>query len=91
MRGAIRSKLAKIDFLGSALSLVANVLVLVPISGGGSSFRWDSPLVIGMLTVGGVLWVAFVGVEWKVARLPVLPCEWGFVLLLCFSLDLLVG
>lgn len=81
VRGNIRSKLAKIDFLGSLLSLGANILVLVPISAGGATYAWDSALVISMLTVGGLMWVAFVLVEWKVARLPVLPRECLFIYL----------
>ncbi|EIN04453.1 MFS general substrate transporter [Punctularia strigosozonata HHB-11173 SS5] len=71
--GDFKAKLAKVDFLGSALSLAANVLVLVPISSGGATWSWSSPLVISMLTVGCLLWLAFIVVEWKIAALPVLP------------------
>lgn len=37
---------------------------------------FGSPMVIAMLTVGAILMIAFVFVEWKVARLPMLPCRY---------------
>jgi hypothetical protein len=40
-------------------------------------YAWDSALVIAMLTIGGVLIITFVLVEWKVARLPIMPSECG--------------
>lgn len=38
-----------------------------------------------MLTIGGVLVVLFVIIEWRFARLPMVPCKynrerWGYVL-----------
>lgn len=66
-------KVKKIDFLGCLSSSVAIIFLLIPISGGGSYFPWDSPMVIAMLTVGGCALVVFFLVEWKVATLPMLP------------------
>lgn len=40
--GNTRDKLLKVDWLGNFLSLAGNLLILVPISGGGSLFAWDS-------------------------------------------------
>lgn len=42
-------------------------------STGGSYFAWNSPFVITLLTIGSLLLVAFVVIEWKVAKLPMMP------------------
>ena len=71
--GSFKNKLKKIDFLGSLLMLMATVFILVPISSGGSTFAWSSPVVIVLLVLGGVTIVAFVFVEWRYAALPIIP------------------
>ncbi|KAB2579523.1 putative mfs protein [Lasiodiplodia theobromae] len=68
-----KGNVRKIDFYGLFTGSLATILILIPISGGGSYFEWDSPMVIAMLTVGGVLGLAFIFVEWKVAPLPMMP------------------
>ncbi|KAG8710616.1 hypothetical protein FRC09_021007 [Ceratobasidium sp. 395] len=73
MSGGFREKLRKVDFIGSIISLAAGVLVLVPLSGGGIYYSWNSALVISMLTVGSILAVLFILVEWRIAELPILP------------------
>ncbi|OCF39388.1 hypothetical protein I317_06816 [Kwoniella heveanensis CBS 569] len=71
--GSVKVKLLQIDYMGIVLSAGATVLLLVPISGGGSTFPWHSPEVIALLVVGAVMMIAFLGCEWKFARLPILP------------------
>ncbi|WVR06704.1 hypothetical protein IAU60_003736 [Kwoniella sp. DSM 27419] len=83
--GSVKEKLAKIDYTGIALSAGGTILLLVslivpycanpqvPISGGGSSFAWDSAVVISLLIIGSVLMIAFLLCEWKFASLPILP------------------
>ncbi|QRW09746.1 major facilitator superfamily transporter [Ceratobasidium sp. AG-Ba] len=66
-------KLRMIDFTGSVVSLAAVVLILVPLSGGGTYYSWNSALVISMISVGSALAVLFVLVEWRLASLPILP------------------
>jgi len=53
---------------------IALIMLLIPISGGGAYFVWDSPMVITMLTIGGIFAIAFVYVEWRVSSLPMIPC-----------------
>jgi MFS family permease len=77
-----KGNLKKIDFLGVLSASAAIILLLIPISGGGSYFEWNSPMVIAMLSTGGCLAIAFVIIEWKVAKLPMMPCKspgffWG--------------
>lgn len=37
-------------------------------------YAWSSGQFIGMITVGGLLAVAFVLYEWKLAPVPIMPC-----------------
>ncbi|KAJ5162501.1 Major facilitator superfamily domain general substrate transporter [Penicillium capsulatum] len=67
------AKLKLVDWFGAWTSLAAITLFLVPISQGGSTFAWDSPLIITMLVASGLLFVLFFGVEWHWAQLPMLP------------------
>ncbi|KAL4951014.1 major facilitator superfamily domain-containing protein [Aspergillus filifer] len=72
-RDSLSASVKRIDHWGILASSAAVILLLIPISGGGSYFEWDSAMVISMLTIGGCAMVAFVLVEWKVAALPMLP------------------
>lgn len=63
----------KIDHWGILFGSAAIVLILIPVSGGGSYFAWDSSMVISMLAVGGSCAVAFLFVEYKIAVLPMMP------------------
>ncbi|PHH73063.1 hypothetical protein CDD83_4820 [Cordyceps sp. RAO-2017] len=63
----------RIDWMGSLTSSVGTIFLLIPISGGGSYFPWESPMVISMLAIGAVSLVLFVLVEWKFAKLPMMP------------------
>jgi len=55
------------------LSLAAIVLVLVPVSGGGTLYGWASPTFLALLIVGLVLAIIFILVESKYAKLPIMP------------------
>lgn len=72
-RGNYKDKVKKIDYGGIALNLAAVLLVLIPLSGGGVQYAWDSPLFIAMLSAGGCTTIAFVLYEWKVAKIPIMP------------------
>jgi MFS family permease len=64
---------AKIDYWGIVTGSIAIILILIPISGGGSYFSWESPMVISMLALGGCSMFAFLFVEHQVALLPMMP------------------
>jgi MFS family permease len=70
-----KESVRKIDCAGVLTSSIGVIFILIPISGGGSYFPWDSPLVISMLVIGGLSFVLFTAVEWKIARLPMMPCK----------------
>lgn len=72
-KDGLQIKLRKIDFAGIAFSSSSIILLLIPISGMGSYFMAQSPMVISMLTIGGICGVLFILTEWKIAKLPMLP------------------
>jgi MFS family permease len=66
---------AKVDYWGILAGSAAIVLILIPISGGGHYFSWNSPMVITMLTIGGACMLGFLYIEHKIALLPMMPCK----------------
>ena len=72
-KGNAREQFKLIDWGGIITATIAIVLILIPLSGGGSYFQWSSPMVISMLAIGGLFLLAFLVMEWKVARLPMMP------------------
>ncbi|KAL4814296.1 major facilitator superfamily domain-containing protein [Aspergillus spinulosporus] len=74
-KDSFRTNLKRIDYFGIIASSIGIIFLLIPISGGGSYFEWDSPMVISMLVIGGLSLVTFFFIEWKIAVLPMLPME----------------
>jgi MFS family permease len=72
---AFREKLKNIDYLGCLTSSAAIILILIPISGGGLYFQWESPMVISMLAIGSCAFLVFLFIEWKLADLPMMPSK----------------
>ncbi|OOQ88797.1 MFS transporter [Penicillium brasilianum] len=72
---SFRKNIGRIDWYGVLASSIGIIFILIPISGGGSYFPWDSPMVISMLVIGGLSFIAFPFIEWKVASLPMLPIQ----------------
>lgn len=73
VHGDMKVKVKAIDYFGIVSSSAAILLLLIPISGGGTYFEWNSPMVISMITLGSIMMVIFVLVEWKVAVMPMMP------------------
>ncbi|KAJ5947478.1 hypothetical protein N7466_000493 [Penicillium verhagenii] len=69
----IGENLKMIDWYGVVMSMVAVILILIPISQGGSTIPWDSPITIGMLVTGVLIFILFIIFEWRLADLPILP------------------
>jgi hypothetical protein len=73
VHGDMKTKVKAIDYYGVVFSSSAILLLLIPISGGGTYFEWNSPMVISMITLGGICMVTFVVVEWRFAIMPMMP------------------
>jgi MFS family permease len=72
-KDGFKKNVERIDFYGIIASSIGIIFLLIPISGGGSYFEWNSPMVISMFVIGGCSLIAFFFIEWKVATLPMLP------------------
>ncbi|KAK4937254.1 hypothetical protein LTR10_022086 [Elasticomyces elasticus] len=72
-KGNAKHQFKLIDWAGIITATIAIVLILIPLSGGGSYFDWSSPMVISMLVIGALSSLTFLFVEWKVATLPMMP------------------
>ncbi|KAG8878330.1 hypothetical protein FRB98_006278 [Tulasnella sp. 332] len=70
----VREKVARIDYLGS-LTLVIGVgcsLLAVTLKG-SEDLAWGNPLISGLLVLGVVFVIGFVGVEGYVSKEPIMP------------------
>ncbi|ODV68957.1 MFS general substrate transporter [Hyphopichia burtonii NRRL Y-1933] len=68
-----KEKFKKIDYFGTLLSTSSITLLMVAVSGGGSSYPWGSALIITLFVVGGFLFICFLLCEWKIPQLPMVP------------------
>ncbi|KAH7357333.1 major facilitator superfamily domain-containing protein [Pyrenochaeta sp. MPI-SDFR-AT-0127] len=68
-----QEKVKKIDWLGIAASVSGIVLLLIPISSGGSIWPWRSVYTIPMIIIGGLCLIAFALYEGYCAKLPIMP------------------
>ncbi|KAK6198575.1 MFS efflux transporter [Scheffersomyces amazonensis] len=66
-------KFKKIDYLGILTATAALTFILVPLSGGGSAYAWNSPIVIVLFVLGGCFLIIFLLIEWKIPELPMVP------------------
>ncbi|CCF48223.1 hypothetical protein NDA10_003744 [Ustilago hordei] len=73
VEGSVKSKLAKIDYLGTALVLAGTVLLLLGLNWGGQQYPWSSPHVLVSLILGGLIFLVFAIVEARFATLPLVP------------------
>jgi EmrB/QacA subfamily drug resistance transporter len=72
-KGSFKEKIGRVDFLGSLTLVCGLVLVLLPLNWGGSTYAWNSPIVIGMFCAGVAVLGLFLLVEWKQAAEPIIP------------------
>ena len=77
VKGSIVTKLRKLDWYGSVLTLAWAILVLLALSWAGSRYSWNSAAVLVPLLIGIALLVVFLYVEAKVVPLPLVPI-WMF-------------
>ncbi|KAI0333306.1 MFS general substrate transporter [Cubamyces sp. BRFM 1775] len=73
VEGNIAKKLAVVDYVGTALTLISCTLLILPLIWGGVTFPWTSPVVLAPLCAGALVVALFCLWEWKGARLPIVP------------------
>ncbi|KAG0230762.1 hypothetical protein BGW41_002398 [Actinomortierella wolfii] len=72
-KGNIWSKLLRIDWLGTFFMAVLTVFILLPTNLGGNLFPWNSAAVITLYALVVPAIVAFLFVEARVAKEPIVP------------------
>ncbi|KAJ1841866.1 hypothetical protein LPJ70_004055, partial [Coemansia sp. RSA 2708] len=70
--GTAREKLARIDFIGALLLLSGLVLLILALNWGGKNFAWTSAAVLVTLALSAVLLSAFIYVECRHAKEPII-------------------
>ncbi|KAI8578777.1 hypothetical protein K450DRAFT_245467 [Umbelopsis ramanniana AG] len=70
-----KERFARIDYLGTLLLLGWVVAFLLPLSWGGSTYPWNSAVIISLFCVFGILFVVFVLVQWKYSKEPLMPAH----------------
>ncbi|KAG0356713.1 major facilitator superfamily domain-containing protein [Gamsiella multidivaricata] len=72
-KGSFKDKIKRVDFLGALALVCGLVLILLPLNWGGSTYKWNSPIVIGLFCAGAVVMLIFCLIEWKQAAEPIIP------------------
>ncbi|KAH7097412.1 MFS general substrate transporter [Auriculariales sp. MPI-PUGE-AT-0066] len=73
VRGSFREKFFKVDYLGSVLTILFSVLVLLGLNWGGVTYGWSSAPVLVTLILGIAIFAIFMTWEAKGALLPIVP------------------
>ncbi|KAK3843366.1 MAG: major facilitator superfamily domain-containing protein [Linnemannia gamsii] len=71
-RSNLRGKLARVDYAGVMLVIAAVLCLLLPLAWGGTTYAWNSVVIIALFVVSALLVVALVFVEQRAAE-PILP------------------
>ncbi|KAI9316123.1 major facilitator superfamily domain-containing protein [Zopfochytrium polystomum] len=71
--GSVADKIRQIDFLGTGLIFFGVTCFVTPLQLAGSTWEWNSPQTITLLVVAALILVAFIYVEMKLARTPIVP------------------
>jgi len=69
----MKSKLLKIDYVGSGLTILSSILLLLALTWGGVTYSWTSAPVLVPLTLGIAVLIGFVIWEAHFATLPIVP------------------
>ncbi|KAI7827454.1 drug resistance transporter, EmrB/QacA subfamily, partial [Gamsiella multidivaricata] len=72
-RQALREQLARIDYLGTLLIIVAVICLLLPITWGGTTYAWNSAVIIVLFCVAAVLIAVLMWVESRAVEAIIPP------------------
>ncbi|KAJ3108397.1 hypothetical protein HDU96_007534 [Phlyctochytrium bullatum] len=75
VEGNWREKLHRVDWIGALLLTAAVSCLITPVQLGGSTWDWSAPQTIALLVVSVFLFAAFVFVELRVAKEPIIPAS----------------
>ena len=72
-RTKILPGLRAIDWLGSVMIIGATLMLLLGLQYGGVKYSWSSATVVCLIVFGALAFGIFFGIEWKIAKYPVIP------------------
>ncbi|KAI0833798.1 iron permease [Trametes gibbosa] len=73
--GALRDKLARVDWIGNIIIIAGTTLALVGLTWGGVHFPWSSAHVLVPLIIGGLFMLSFFVYEFYVPQEPTVPFD----------------
>ncbi|ESZ95129.1 major facilitator superfamily transporter [Sclerotinia borealis F-4128] len=68
-----RSQIARFDLAGTFIFMSATICLLLAISWGGTTYAWSNFRIIALLTIAGVLFCSFFGVEYLRKDSAIIP------------------
>ncbi|CAG8553913.1 5921_t:CDS:2, partial [Gigaspora rosea] len=82
--GSLLGKFKRIDFIGTIIMISSTVCILLSFNWGGSTYAWNSPMIIVLLCAGSVGYIIFGLVETYIVSEPVVsPTQSGIYFLPC--------
>lgn len=73
VKETFKSRLKRVDFLGSISLVITLVLLLLGLNSGGNLVPWNHPLVSASLALAGISLCVFIYVEDRIASEPIIP------------------
>ncbi|TFK49175.1 MFS general substrate transporter [Heliocybe sulcata] len=73
VKGNMKEKFMKIDYVGSFLTILSSILILIALTWGGVTYPWASAQVLVPLFLGVLVLAGFFVWEAKYAVLPIIP------------------
>lgn len=61
----VLADLVRVDYVGAVFSVGGAVMLVYGLETGGSTYAWDSGVIVGVLVAAGVAILLFFGWEWK--------------------------
>ncbi|KAF9435940.1 hypothetical protein BGZ76_005185 [Entomortierella beljakovae] len=72
-RQELKKQLSRIDYLGTFLVIISVICLLLAITWGGTTYAWDSPVVISLFCVAFVLFSTLIWVESRAVEAIIPP------------------
>ncbi|CAG8733784.1 4136_t:CDS:2, partial [Racocetra persica] len=71
--GSLLDKIKRVDIIGTIVMISSTVCILLPLYWGGSTYPWNSPVIIILLCVGALGYIIFGLVENYIVTEPLAP------------------
>ncbi|CAG8635263.1 7875_t:CDS:2, partial [Cetraspora pellucida] len=71
--GSLLDKIKRVDIIGTIVVILSTICILLPLNWGGSTYAWNSPIIITLLCVGVFGYIIFGFAECYIVIEPVAP------------------